>query len=150
MSFCFVKNMCQFRCDDNTSMTELLQKYAGQDASHFINSSPHHLSLLQMLEAYLVGNYCQPEIELPENNFDSLYFYTTLIDLERSLGYLLGLHAYNLRQSLPLQWDEMTAKEWLNAKFLRAGLQVTFLPTSYRLPFGCEKLNFTKQDWSHL
>lgn len=111
------------RCD-NGSFVELLQKYAGKDASQLFNSSPYHLSVLQMMENYVVGTYCQPEPELPQSNFDCLHIYAALFDTERNLGYLLGLHAYNLRQSLPLQPDEISSNQWLNAKFLRAGLQV--------------------------
>jgi E3 ubiquitin-protein ligase HERC2 len=112
-----------------------LQKYAGKDASQLFNSSPYHLSVLQMMENYVVGTYCQPEPELPQSNFDCLHIYAALFDTERNLGYLLGLHAYNLRQSLPLQPDEISSNQWLNAKFLRAGLQVDQPPN----PYGEEK-----------
>lgn len=88
-----------------------------------------------MMENYVVGNYCQPEPELPQNNLDCLNMYSSLFDTERNLGYLLGLHAFNLRQSLPLQQEEINSSVWLNARFLRAGLQVDQPPN----PYGEEK-----------
>lgn len=103
---------------------ELLQKYAGKDASHIFNSIPHSLSFLQMMENYVVGNYCQPEIELPQAPLDCLNVCTCLLSIERYLGYLLGLHAHYLRQSLPLQPAEIMSKSLLNAPFLVGGLQV--------------------------
>lgn len=106
-------------------MTELLQKYAGKDASHIFNSSTQHQNLLQQMENYIVGNYCQPEPDVPQINLDAMYVCTALLDAERNIGYLLGLHAFNLRQSLPLQAEEMNAGQWLNAPFLTGGLQVT-------------------------
>ena len=120
-----VYDVQDFRCD-NSSITELLQKYAGKDATQFFNSSAYHLSVLQMMENYVVGNYCQPEPEFPQSSADSLHVYSTLFDTERNLGYLLGLHAFNLRQSLPLQSEESASSQWLNARFLRAGLQVEY------------------------
>lgn len=106
---------------------ELLQKYAGKDASHLFNS----FSVLPQIDNYLVGNYCQPEPEFSQSNLDSLTVYLTLFDTERNLGYLLGLHAYNLRRSLLLQNEELTANQWLNARFLKAGLQVDQPPNPY-------------------
>ncbi|XP_044262446.1 E3 ubiquitin-protein ligase HERC2 isoform X2 [Tribolium madens] len=129
-----VYDVQDFRCDSST-INELLQKYAGKDASQLFNSSPYHLSVLQMMENYVVGNYCQPEPEIPQNNLDCLNVYSTLFDTERNLGYLLGLHSFNLRQSLPLQQEEITSNVWLNARFLRAGLQVDQPPN----PYGEEK-----------
>lgn len=106
---------------------ELLQKYAGKDASHIFNSMPHSLASLQMMENYVVGNYCQPEIELPQAPLDCLNVCISLLDTERHLGYLLGLHAHYLRHSLPLQSAENAAKHLLNATFLKGGLQVLLM-----------------------
>lgn len=104
---------------------ELLQKYAGKDASHIFNSIPHSLSSLQMMENYVVGNYCQPEIDLPQAPLDCLHVCASLLDTERHLGYLLGLHAHYLRQSMSLQPDELSSKNFLNAPFLMGGLHVS-------------------------
>lgn len=118
-----VYDVQDFRCD-NTAMTELLEKYAGKDASHIFNSCPQNHQLLTLMENYIVGNYCQPETDLQQSNLDSLTVCATLLDAERNLGYLLGLHSFNLRQSLPLTQEEIASSRWLKSPFLSGGLQV--------------------------
>ncbi|KAG5897066.1 hypothetical protein JTB14_025882 [Gonioctena quinquepunctata] len=127
---CKVYDVQDFRCD-NSSITELLQKFAGKDASHIINSCQQNVQLMALMENYVVGSYCQPEPELQQNNADFLYVWFMLLDVERNLGYLLGLHAYNLRQSLPLTQEEETSSHWLKSPFLSGGLQVDQPPNPY-------------------
>ncbi|XP_044756400.1 E3 ubiquitin-protein ligase HERC2 [Coccinella septempunctata] len=129
-----VYDIQDFRCE-NTAFSEQLQKNAGKDVTHILNSSPQKHCLIQLMESYVVGNYCQPESEISYNDLDSLQMCSTLLDTERYLGYLLGLHAHNLRQSIPLQQDEILSKEWLHADFLTGGLQVDQPPS----PFEEEK-----------
>lgn len=104
---------------------EALQKNAGKDASHIFNSTPHSLASLQMMDMYMVGYYSHPELDLPQIPVDYLNVCATLLDTERHLGYLFGLHAYHLHQSLPMQPAEVVSKNWLYAPFLVGGLQVT-------------------------
>lgn len=118
-----VYDVQDFRCD-NSSITELLKKYAGNDASHIFNSCPQNLQLLPLMEHYIVGNYCQPEPDFQHNNLDSLHVCSMLLDTESNLGHLLGLHAYNLRQSWPLTQEEKESTQWLKSPFLSGGLQV--------------------------
>ncbi|KAJ8962033.1 hypothetical protein NQ314_005815 [Rhamnusium bicolor] len=125
-----VYDVQDFRCD-NSSMTDLLQKYAGKDASHVFNSCPQNTQLLSLMENYVVGNYCQPEPDMQQNNLDSLHVCFMLLDAERNLGYLLGLHAYNLRQSLLLTQEEKASSQWLKSSFLSGGLQVDQPPNPY-------------------
>lgn len=120
-----VYDVQDFRCD-NTSITELLKKHAGKDASHVLNSYPHKSQLLTLMENYIVGNFCQLESDFRQSNIDSLQICTMLLDAERNLGYLLGLHAYHLRQSLPLTQEEVKHSQWLKSSFLSGGLQVGF------------------------
>lgn len=47
-----------------------------------------------------------------------------LIDAERALGMLLGLHAAEQVRSTPLAAEELECKEWLEADFFSGGLQV--------------------------
>ena len=54
-----------------------------------------------------------------------------LMDIERNLAYLLGLHAHWLSQSTALQPAEEEAQHWLHAVFLRGGLQVLQPPNPY-------------------
>ncbi|CAH1128754.1 unnamed protein product [Ceutorhynchus assimilis] len=119
---------------DNSAITEILQKYTGKDVSALIHTSYPHL--LPLMENYLVGNYCLPETEATNiGNLDFMHTCYMLLDCERNLGYLLGLHAFNLRQSLPLKEEELQSKHWINAPFLSGGLQVDQPPN----PYGEEK-----------
>lgn len=124
-----VYDVQDFTCD-NSLVTELLRKFPGKDASHIFNSCPQNLQLLPLMENYIVGNYCQPEVELQENNLDSFHVCAMLLDAERNLGYLLGLHAFNLRQSLPLTQEEKEYSQWLQSPFLSGGLQVSLVTAS--------------------
>ncbi|KAF7266968.1 hypothetical protein GWI33_019752 [Rhynchophorus ferrugineus] len=120
--------------NDNSSITDMLQKYTGKDVSHIINTSYSYL--FPFIEHYLVGNYCLPEPENPSvANFDYMYVCCMLLDVERNLGYLLGLHSFNLRQSLPLKEEETQYKQWIAASFLNGGLQIDEPPN----PYGEEK-----------
>lgn len=83
-----VYDVQDFRCD-NIALTELLQKYAGKDASHVFNTSSQNQGMLQLMENYVVGNYCQPELEFATPlDFDSIYVCSMLLDTERYLGRL--------------------------------------------------------------
>ncbi|CAH0559020.1 unnamed protein product [Brassicogethes aeneus] len=125
-----VYDVQDFRCE-NAALQETLQKYAGKDATHIFNSSSQHHGVLLQMENYVVGNYCQPETEALPVNLDSMCVCGTLLDAERNLGYLLGLHAHNLRQSLPLQPEEIESSQWLKAQFLTGGLQIVQPPNPY-------------------
>lgn len=104
---------------------ETLQKYAGKDATHVFTSIPNGLSLLHSFESCVVGHYCQPEINVAYTHTSHyVEVRSILIDTGRYLGYLCGLHAHSMCQSLPLQPMEAVSKNWLNAPFLRGGLQV--------------------------
>lgn len=118
-----VYDVQDFRCD-NPSVTDLLKKHAGKDASYVLNSYPHKSQLLTFMENYIVGNYCQLETDFRQTNIDSLQICAMLLDTERNLGYLLGLHAHNLRQSLSLTPAETAQSQWLKSSFLSGGLQV--------------------------
>lgn len=54
-----------------------------------------------------------------------------LLESERCLGYLLGLHAHWLAESTPQQISEEEASKWLNAEFLKGGLHVNTPPSPY-------------------
>lgn len=104
---------------------ETLHKYAGKDATHIFTSIPNGSSLLHSLDSYIVGHYCQPEISVVHTPAHYVEVRSILIDTERYLGYLCGLHAHSMYQSLPLQPMEIASKNWLSAPFLRGGLQVS-------------------------
>jgi hypothetical protein len=62
---------------------------------------------------------------------DVNYVASPLMDVERNLAFLLGLHAHWLSQSTALQPAEEEAQQWLHAVFLRGGLQVLQPPNPY-------------------
>lgn len=72
-----------------------------------------------------MGYFCQPEVNVthPPSNYVEVKL--ILIDTERYLGYLCGLHAHSMCKSLPLQHVEIASKNWLHAPFLKGGLQVS-------------------------
>lgn len=124
-----VYDVQDFRCD-NVSFMETLHKYAGKDATHIFTNIPNSLSLLQSLESCIVGHYCQPEINTSHTPADYMEVSSVLLDTERFLGYLCGLHAHRMSQSLPLQPSEIVSKNWLHAPFLKGGLQVSLFLVS--------------------
>lgn len=103
---------------------ETLHKYAGKDATHVFSTSPNGSSLLHTLDNCIVGYYCQPEVSVLHTPAHYVEVRSILIDTERHLGYLCGLHAHSMCKSLPLQLPETASKNWLHAPFLRGGLQV--------------------------
>ncbi|XP_048524463.1 E3 ubiquitin-protein ligase HERC2 [Dendroctonus ponderosae] len=124
-----VYDVQDFRSDNPTVM-DVLQRFTGKDASHVINTSFPHL--LPSIEHYLVGNYCLPEPEAAVGgNLEYMYTCSMLLECERNLGFLLGLHAFNLRQSLPQKEEERQSKQWITARFLCGGLQVEQPPNPY-------------------
>lgn len=127
-----VYDVQDFRCENACTM-DLLQKYAGKDASNKFNSIPHSLYALQLMETFLVGNYSQSEQDLllEDSVLDCNNVPITLLDTERYLAFLLGLHAHCMRQSLPSQLSELQCSPFLNAPFLLAGLQIALPPNPY-------------------
>ncbi|XP_072386929.1 E3 ubiquitin-protein ligase HERC2 [Diabrotica undecimpunctata] len=125
-----VYDVQDFRCD-NSSVNEILQKYAGKEVGHIINNCPQISQLMALMENYVIGNFCQPETEVRPNNLSHLYVCLMILDTERNLGYLLGLHSFNLRQSLPLAQEETSSSQWLKSAFLSGGLQLDQPPNPY-------------------
>ncbi|XP_015606913.1 E3 ubiquitin-protein ligase HERC2 isoform X2 [Cephus cinctus] len=120
---------------NTSSALETLQRITGRDAiSSLINGPQSHLNQ-GMMDSCFVGHYCQPEQESTQFTIEVADVCLSLLDMERALSFLLGLHACRLRQSLPLQPAEDEAGTWLNANFLRGGLQVLQPPN----PFEEEK-----------
>lgn len=91
----------------------------------------HSLTARDMMNSYLVGSY------LEDNNPDAEreIVRSPLMDAERTLGYLLGLHSYWLTKGTCLQPAEEEAKLWLNSTFLQGGLHILQPPN----PFEEEK-----------
>ncbi|XP_026277054.2 E3 ubiquitin-protein ligase HERC2 [Frankliniella occidentalis] len=74
------------------------------------------------LRAPLVGKFLEGDLEEHDGGA-LLAAWTPLLDAERDLAFLLGLHARGLAHSTPRQPAEDGANAWLSASFLRGGLQ---------------------------
>ncbi|CAH1964040.1 unnamed protein product [Acanthoscelides obtectus] len=136
-----VYDIQDFRCD-NPAVTEHLQKlHSGAGDKEPFN--PH---LLALMNNYLVGSFCQWEDAsvamaattvsasgdaICHADAEPLQMCTVLLDAERNLGYLLGLHAFHLRQSVGATVEEVEAGRWLEAGFLRGGPHADQPPSPY-------------------
>ena len=69
-----------------------------------------------------MGKFLDCDVEEQEYG-QMLVAWTPLLDAERDLAFLLGLHARGLARSTPRQPAEEAAHAWLSASFLRGGLQ---------------------------
>lgn len=76
------------------------------------------------LRASLVGKFLDCDAEEHDGVGGALLAaWTPLLDAERDLAFLLGLHARGLARSTARQPAEDGAQAWLSASFLRGGLQ---------------------------
>ncbi|CAD6227584.1 GSCOCG00001264001-RA-CDS [Cotesia congregata] len=115
-------------CHEGSCTLEMFQRYAGRDISTV--TTPAQLNT-GMMDSCFVGYYCQPEPDCTQFTIEVMDVCSSLLDMERSLSYLMGLHAHRMRESLNLLPAEEEAGVWLNAKFLRGGLQVLQPPNPY-------------------
>jgi len=76
----------------------------------------------------------QPSAEVIKSGED-LYVTSPLMDTERTLALLLGLHAAFLARSSPMSSEEADCAEWLRSDLFRGGLQLL----TPRNPFEEEK-----------
>ncbi|XP_043274810.1 E3 ubiquitin-protein ligase HERC2 isoform X2 [Venturia canescens] len=116
-------------CQEGTCTLEMFHRYAGRDPAT-VTALPNVAQQLpaqltrSMMDSCFVGYYCQPEPDTTQFTIEVMDVCSSLLDMERALGFLLGLHAHRMRQSLALLPAEEEASVWLNANFLRGGLQV--------------------------
>ncbi|XP_023713900.1 E3 ubiquitin-protein ligase HERC2 [Cryptotermes secundus] len=110
--------------------SDLLQRYAGRDATQPFHAAAHSQAAKEMMQGFLVGYYMEPEQEVVQA-VDGNNVASPLMDVERNLAFLLGLHAHWLSQSTALQPAEEEAQRWLHALFLQGGLQVLQPPNPY-------------------
>ncbi|XP_014251481.1 E3 ubiquitin-protein ligase HERC2 isoform X1 [Cimex lectularius] len=122
-----VYDVQDLRCND--AYSEFIQKIVneGTNGSNQLNLSQFPMDLLQ---SYCVGTYIDPDEDIFKSGVDTSCG-STLLDAERALGYLLGLHAYSLYISTPCQPSEDESSLWLTADFLKGGLHVLTPPNPY-------------------
>ncbi|XP_078045783.1 E3 ubiquitin-protein ligase HERC2 [Augochlora pura] len=155
-----VQDVVRFEATADTSEEGIREKIAlGWDASHSgVSSAPRNQQQQQqqpqqpqqqqlpvlprsMMDSYFVGHYCHSEPENTEITIHATDVCSSLLDTQRALGFLLGLHAHRMRQSLPLQPAEEEAGVWLDANFFRGGLQILQPPNPYEEEKGEARSN---------
>lgn len=127
-------------CHEGSCTLEMFQRYAGRNISAINATTPTQLNAGTM-DSCFVGYYCQPEPDSTQFTIEVMEVCSTLLDMERTLSFLLGLHAHRMRQSLALLPAEEEAGAWLDAKFLRGGLQVLQPPNPYEEEKGEARSN---------
>ena len=80
-----------------------------------------------MLNYYCYVLYIKPDQELALDS--ALSVSSPLIDCERTLGVLLGLHACHLAHSTPVTVEEDENDRWLTSDFFSGGMQTSAVPT---------------------
>ncbi|XP_022244118.1 E3 ubiquitin-protein ligase HERC2-like isoform X2 [Limulus polyphemus] len=113
---------------------ETLMNYAGRDATVAFDAAGHSQEAKDMMQNFLVGTYSDPSQDLiPVTDPTSLS--SPLIDSERTLACLLGLHAHNQTVGPPLELCEEESRQWLDSQLLSGGLEILQPPN----PFEEEK-----------
>lgn len=138
-----VYDVQDLRCEGNsTNMMEMLNRMMNSDPSSVaLSGTSQQAPWRGMMESCFVGHYCQPKAESTRFTVEAIDVCSILLDTERSLSFLLGLHAYRMRQSLALQSAEIEAGPWLDATFLRGGLQILQPPNPYEEEKGEARSN---------
>lgn len=119
-----VYDIQDLRCDETCN--ELVQKLIADGNSGFKQTDVSQLPL-DLLQAYCVGVYDDPDDDV--QTFHGGGSGCTLLDAERALGYLLGLHAHYLYVSTDITEEEMAPMA--GSAFLRGGLHVATPPNPY-------------------
>ncbi|KAG8235156.1 hypothetical protein J437_LFUL015196, partial [Ladona fulva] len=113
--------------------SELLQRYAGRDATRAFESAGHSAEARDTMQAFLVGHYVDPEQEEIQQEVNVNSASSPLVDTERGLAFLLGLHARTLSKGQPKQIveQESVSGQWLGAPFLHGGLHAPKPPDPF-------------------
>ncbi|XP_052077229.1 E3 ubiquitin-protein ligase HERC2-like isoform X2 [Mytilus californianus] len=101
----------------------ILEEYAGRDATMAFENYYHSSEAREMMQSYYVGQYLDPEKDTVQST-DRNTASSPLMDVERTLGMLLGLHASYQARSTPLSQEEHEHDHWLKAEFFAGGLKV--------------------------
>ncbi|KAJ8297784.1 hypothetical protein KUTeg_024315 [Tegillarca granosa] len=101
--------------------TENLVENAACDATEAFELAHHSDEAREMMQAFFVGQYLDPEKDILQTT-DSSSVSSPLMDVERTLGMLLGLHAAYQAHSTPLSQEEQDP--WLQSEFFQGGLQI--------------------------
>ncbi|XP_077868707.1 E3 ubiquitin-protein ligase HERC2-like [Saccoglossus kowalevskii] len=104
--------------------SDTLLRFAARDATEAFEEAEHSAEAREMMQAFFVGVYVEPEQDVVVMT-DTSSISSPLIDTERVLGLLLGLHANHQAHSLPITSVEEDCQLWLKSDLFMGGLQVT-------------------------
>ncbi|KAM9567415.1 E3 ubiquitin-protein ligase HERC2 isoform 7-T8 [Guaruba guarouba] len=110
--------------------SSILAQFAGEDPVVALEAALQFEDTRESMHAFCVGHYMEPDqevITMPDLSTLS----SPLIDTERNLGLLLGLHASYLAMSTPLSPLEVECAKWLKSSIFSGGLQTSQIHYSY-------------------
>ncbi|XP_072258440.1 E3 ubiquitin-protein ligase HERC2 [Pyxicephalus adspersus] len=108
----------------------ILAHFAGEDPLVALEAALQFDDTRESMNAFCVGHYMEPDQEvITAPDISSLS--SPLIDTERNLGLLLGLHASYLSLSTPLSPVEVECARWLKSSIFSGGLQTSQIHYSY-------------------
>ncbi|KAK8398901.1 hypothetical protein O3P69_004178 [Scylla paramamosain] len=110
--------------------SDILQYYAGQDATQVWEMANHSARAKEMMASYFVGNYMDPELEVAQV-LDASTLSSPLVDTERALAMLVGVYASCLVRGQPATPWEVGHQKWITAEFMMAGCQTVQPPDPY-------------------
>uniref|UniRef100_A0A8C9RA53 E3 ubiquitin-protein ligase HERC2 n=1 Tax=Scleropages formosus TaxID=113540 RepID=A0A8C9RA53_SCLFO len=108
----------------------ILAQFAGEDPVIALEAALQFEDTRESMQAFCVGQYMEPNQEtVTTPDLSSLS--SPLIDTERNLGLLLGLHASYLAMSTPLSPMEIECGKWLQSSIFSGGLQTSQIHYNY-------------------
>ncbi|KAA8589723.1 hypothetical protein FQN60_013088 [Etheostoma spectabile] len=108
----------------------VLAQFAGEDPVVALEAALQFEDTRESMQAFCVGQYMEPNQEtVTTPDLSSLS--SPLIDTERNLGLLLGLHASYLAKSTPLSPMEIECAKWLQSSIFSGGLQTSQIHYNY-------------------
>ncbi|KAM9300223.1 E3 ubiquitin-protein ligase HERC2 isoform 4-T5 [Morus bassanus] len=110
--------------------SSILAQFAGEDPVVALEAALQFEDTRESMHAFCVGQYMEPDQEVITTP-DLSTMSSPLIDTERNLGLLLGLHASYLAMSTPLSPLEIECAKWLKSSIFSGGLQTSQIHYSY-------------------
>ncbi|XP_045543165.1 E3 ubiquitin-protein ligase HERC2 isoform X2 [Salmo salar] len=108
----------------------ILAQFTGDDPVVALEAALQFEDTRVSMQAFCVGQYIEPNQEtVTTPDLSSLC--SPLIDTERNLGLLLGLHASYLANSTPLSPMEIECAKWLQSSIFQGGLQTSQIHYNY-------------------
>uniref|UniRef100_A0A669BIW0 E3 ubiquitin-protein ligase HERC2 n=1 Tax=Oreochromis niloticus TaxID=8128 RepID=A0A669BIW0_ORENI len=108
----------------------ILAQFAGEDPVVALEAALQFEDTRESMQAFCVGQYMEPNQEtVTTPDLSSLS--SPLIDTERNMGLLLGLHASYLAKSTALSPMEIECAKWLQSSIFSGGLQTSQIHYNY-------------------